>query len=1351
MDMEGLSAICAGLGVVEEDRDGNRIGYSKGEYCLDNLKDLLRFLRRDDPQNRDVFKQVCKWNTVSKDLIPIIEHCQEDRNLVLNAVKVLVFLTMPIEPSSNDISDQIEYLWRFKSSITCSDIVAVIVSLLESPLENLERDALTEDDWKLVQLILTLFRNILAIQEISLQQKAGGTASHFISLRDKFLELLFRENVMDLIIVITQHFGGYLRNDNLLLLDIFHYAFMGQEPELVAKAHLKGPKADENSKASLNSLKSIMEEEEEKRKLSRVRNLVRHSHFIGTFSRLTMDGSKAVFNAKPTSVSRDTLIKPHKVHRGPTKKIAWDHGILPSSKDEILKLLHDFVNHFLSGGGYNVLMQLLREDIEKEHHSVQQSDVIVFFQVAQFVTSFQYYKFFTFKPNIGADTSEVLDDAHADKTHFGGDMCGPIAASMNESMFQLVFSHWRNTFEGLKETHNFKFLSAAGSLMKNMICMLDLVLTVLPEDSKESQTARILLYKLFYDQTDQGLTQFLLNLLKSFDTHKQAKSDLENLTEMICKVLQLMENLQARGTLRVSKKSRKGRKKKALKDKETKTVLTGEPSSIQSENGVSNGEQPAEMGDTHKDIQNTSSDGNQETINPAHIDKCQGSVLETDVIGNQETINPAHIDKCQGSVLETDVIGNQETINPAHIDKCQGSVLETDVIGNQETINPAHIDKCQGSVLETDVIGNQETINPAHIDKCQGSVLETDVIGNQETINPAHIDKCQGSVLETDVIGNQETINPAHTDKCEGSVLETDVIGGSLLETEVKNSGHANDDLYDTGDSSGDEQEAVTDEVDFNASTFVSSFASNNIIQKLCWLLKFYKSNSTSTNDYIIRMLRRISDDLELSPMLYQLSLLTTFYDILAEQKSCPSKEYANIVNFLTSLVRKMLKKMKNQPLLFVEALFWKTRRECHYINAEYLLHELGHYKRESKNWQKNFGNVGIGSSQDKEWTHRSIADALGDDEADVVITHDLGNNSEEEIGELKGNTSSTLDGGFDGQESNNNAKKAVEHASERVAKIKKRIVLGSELDEKIRNLYEKFKDSQDCSQLIAEDLDSDGRVSSLQVSKKLKQLGLKRASRKRLRRADVPSSFDPDKLDGEKNGVETVGTLGDSNDLEKTLLSQPAHARKRVRAFSEDQEATIRTLYEQYKDHKRCSYMIANALDADNKFTASQVSRKLKQLGLCIPRQKRSQTNIRLRDDDLNDISADKVNDSDDETLLSLMNGRKKRENGRLYSEDVGGHSVGGKLSEDDSHNEMLASIIKKKRLPLTKSKVVKRADISIEGAASEDGLGNGAEEGVEERSSSQQSGMSEPGEPNKGVASNTVSLDDNRETEEN
>lgn len=55
------------------------------------------------------------------------------------------------------------------------------------------------------------------------------------------------------------------------------------------------------------------------------------------------------------------------------------------------------------------------------------------------------------------------------------------------------------------------------------LCLLDLVLRLLPEDSTEAFTVRILLYKLFYDQTDQGMCQFILNLVKSFDTHKQPK------------------------------------------------------------------------------------------------------------------------------------------------------------------------------------------------------------------------------------------------------------------------------------------------------------------------------------------------------------------------------------------------------------------------------------------------------------------------------------------------------------------------------------------------------------------------------------------------------------------------------------------------------------------------------------------------------------------------------------------------------------------------------------------------------------------------------------------------------------
>ena len=67
-----------------------------------------------------------------------------------------------------------------------------------------------------------------------------------------------------------------------------------------------------------------------------------------------------------------------------------------------------------------------------------------------------------------------LDDGVVDKSSFHGDLCGPIAATVNEAMFYLVISKWCETFEGLKETNDHKSLSAAGSLMKNMVNMAHL-------------------------------------------------------------------------------------------------------------------------------------------------------------------------------------------------------------------------------------------------------------------------------------------------------------------------------------------------------------------------------------------------------------------------------------------------------------------------------------------------------------------------------------------------------------------------------------------------------------------------------------------------------------------------------------------------------------------------------------------------------------------------------------------------------------------------------------------------------------------------------------------------------------
>lgn len=90
--------------------------------------------------------------------------------------------------------------------------------------------------------MLTLFRNVLAIQEITPEQKASGFASQLICLRDKFLEVMFSENVMDLILILAQHINescGYLNQDIFLILEIFYYILVNHDLELVASSSQK--------------------------------------------------------------------------------------------------------------------------------------------------------------------------------------------------------------------------------------------------------------------------------------------------------------------------------------------------------------------------------------------------------------------------------------------------------------------------------------------------------------------------------------------------------------------------------------------------------------------------------------------------------------------------------------------------------------------------------------------------------------------------------------------------------------------------------------------------------------------------------------------------------------------------------------------------------------------------------------------------------------------------------------------------------------------------------------------------------------------------------------------------------
>lgn len=144
-------------------------------------------------------------------------------------------------------------------------------------------------------------------------------------------------------------------------------------------------------------------------------------------------------------------------------------------------------------------------------------------------------------------------------------------------------------------------------------------------------------------------------------------------------------------------------------------------------------------------------------------------------------------------------------------------------------------------------------------------ITQNEVTGEPEGVNILGKEKSVGH----DSVGNGNE-EPSQVSPHTESGAEMENVKSNRSEVE-KNVSH--EIFQGTDNSSSDEQPIVTDEVDFKMSTLVSALSNQTIIKNLCWLLKFYKSNSPGTNHYIISMLRRVCEDLELSPMLYQVSI----------------------------------------------------------------------------------------------------------------------------------------------------------------------------------------------------------------------------------------------------------------------------------------------------------------------------------------------------------------------------------------------------------------------------------------------------------------------------------------------
>lgn len=159
----------------------------------------------------------------------------------------------------------------------------------------------------------------------------------------------------------------------------------------------------------------------------------------------------------------------------------------------------------------------------------------------------------------------------------------------------------------------------------------------------------------------------------------------------------------------------------------------------------------------------------------------------------------------------------------------------------------------------------------------------------QENVSePLQVDKEETPDVQAANPGSnmQENVSePLQVDKEDTPDVQAANPGGNMPDMEGNNNNGTED--YGADDSSeGEQQLGQIDEVDFKISTLISALANTTIIQRVSWLLKFYKCNSSSTNHYIICILQRICDDLDLSPMLYQVKVLMNNFVSFLESRT---------------------------------------------------------------------------------------------------------------------------------------------------------------------------------------------------------------------------------------------------------------------------------------------------------------------------------------------------------------------------------------------------------------------------------------------------------------------------------
>lgn len=482
---------------------GNVETYIKSDSCIDLMKELYRLLRNDNPESTLKRLELGEWNIVESDLLKLLISYPDDKQIAFYCTVLLVTLTEKADKEHSNIQKYIEHLQRYKASIIASrDAIKVLVNHLADCLTK-EASQRNEQHDQMLELILYLIRNLLAIPDRkptlfrSNQRLALFNCKEdiYTDLQRRFLHKLNDETVLEAIIYLSQDFSTpALQKLNLCFLEIYYLIFKDINPS-------------DFYTSSDSTLANILQLEKEVKRAQSATLTTRHSKFNSTYVvTRKLDGSRALVS-NPLKDSPSLYKQQHQSR--PIRKDNLEN--LPqkdnSSVDrELLNKLLGFAGQVLEHC-FSPIIESVFVDLYKESERLEPHDKVFYFLFQAFMFEFLRVKHYYEKE--GAIDLDV----------------SPIAESLKISNFEFMYRIFiMELKKGSRKDYNTKDFHAA------MKCCMQLLYIVkdmnISTTENTRRNAQILLQNIFYHE-------MMKISRRAFDYWKAGLNEVKFLEEII--------------------------------------------------------------------------------------------------------------------------------------------------------------------------------------------------------------------------------------------------------------------------------------------------------------------------------------------------------------------------------------------------------------------------------------------------------------------------------------------------------------------------------------------------------------------------------------------------------------------------------------------------------------------------------------------------------------------------------------------------------------------------------------------------------------------------------------------------